>query len=108
MPLSIFAKLFTLDVCTDPGYVSYLNGHCVKSVRIRCYSGTHFPAFGLNTGRYSVFLCIQPECGKMWTRITGNADSFYAVGKRCLCPYFFFVYLETLNSLFVSIKFCLV
>ena len=25
--------------------------HCVESVRIRSYSGTHFPAFGLNTGR---------------------------------------------------------
>ena len=23
--------------------------HCVKSVRIRSYSGPHFPAFGLNT-----------------------------------------------------------
>ena len=26
--------------------------HCVKSVRIRSYSGPHFPAFGLNTERY--------------------------------------------------------
>ena len=25
------------------------NNHCVKSVRIRSYSGSHFPAFGLNT-----------------------------------------------------------
>ena len=32
--------------------------HCVKSVRIRIYSGPHFPAFGLNTERYSVFLRI--------------------------------------------------
>ena len=23
--------------------------HCLKSVRIRSYSGLHFPAFGLNT-----------------------------------------------------------
>ena len=28
--------------------------HCVKSVRIRSYSGTHFPAFQLNTERYGV------------------------------------------------------
>ena len=25
------------------------NKHCVKRVRIRNYSGLHFPAFGLNT-----------------------------------------------------------
>ena len=25
--------------------------HCVKSVRIRSYSGPYFPAFGLNTGK---------------------------------------------------------
>ena len=27
--------------------------HCVKSARIRSYCGPHFPAFGLNTGKYS-------------------------------------------------------
>ena len=26
--------------------------HCVKSVRIRIYSGLQFPTFGLNTERY--------------------------------------------------------
>ena len=30
------------------------------------FSGLHFPAFGLNTERYFVF--IQTECGKIWTR----------------------------------------
>ena len=25
--------------------------HCVKSVRIRSYSGSNFPALGLNTGQ---------------------------------------------------------
>ena len=44
--------------------------HCVKSVRIRSYSGPHFPVFGLN---------IQSECGKMQTRITPNTDTFSAV-----------------------------
>ena len=28
--------------------------HCVKSVRVRSYSGPHFPAFVLNTERYRV------------------------------------------------------
>ena len=39
--------------------------HCVKSVRIRGYSGPHFPAFGLNVERYGVSLRIQSDCGKM-------------------------------------------
>ena len=52
---------------------------CVKSVHIRSYSGPYFPAFGLNTERYSVSLRIQSECGKIWTRITPNTDTFYAV-----------------------------
>ena len=50
--------------------------HCVKSVRIRSYSGPHFPAFGLNTDRVS--LRIHSECGKMRTRITPNRDTFHA------------------------------
>ena len=53
--------------------------HCAKSVRIRSYSGPHFPAFGLNTERYSVSLRIQSECGKMQTRITPNTDTFHTV-----------------------------
>ena len=54
----------------------------VKSVRIWSYSGPHFPhfpAFGPNMGRYGVSLRIQSKCGKMWTRITTNSDTFYAV-----------------------------
>ena len=30
--------------------------HWVKSVRIRSYSGPHFPAFGLNTERYDGYV----------------------------------------------------
>ena len=51
--------------------------HCVKSVRIRNYSGPHFPAFGLNT---------ESKCGKMRTRITPNTDTF----KQCIVLYFSF------------------
>ena len=57
------------------------NSHCVKSVRIGSYSGPHFPAFRLNTERYYVSLRIQSECVKMWTRITSNTDTFYAVSE---------------------------
>ena len=31
------------------------DSHCVKNLRIRYFSGPYFPAFGLNTERYSVF-----------------------------------------------------
>ena len=33
--------------------------HCVKSVRIRSFSGPYFPTFGLNTESYGVSLRIQ-------------------------------------------------
>ena len=51
--------------------------HCVKSVRIWSYSGLHFPAFALNTERYSVSLRIQSKCWKIPTRITPNTGTFY-------------------------------
>ena len=53
--------------------------HLLKSIRIRIYSGPHFPAFGLNMERHSVSLRIQSECRKMWTKITPNTDTFLAV-----------------------------
>ena len=60
--------------------------HCVKSVRIRSYSGSHFPphfpAFGLNTGRYGVSLRIQSECGKIRARNTSAFGRFS--GSICL------------------------
>ena len=51
--------------------------YCVKSVRIRSYSGPHFPAFGLNSERYGVCLRIQFKCGKIRTRKTPNTDTFF-------------------------------
>ena len=33
-------------------FCPYVANHCVRNVRIRGYSGPHFPAFGLNTERY--------------------------------------------------------
>ena len=55
--------------------------YCVKSVRIRSFSGPYFPAFGLNTERYSV-LCISPYSVRMrenTEQITPNTDTFHAV-----------------------------
>ena len=62
-----------------------LHHHCVKSVRIRSYSGPYFTAFGLNTERHEVSLRIQSECGKIRTRITLNTDTFYVVMAVVLC-----------------------
>ena len=53
--------------------------HCVKTIRIRSYSGLHFPGFGMNTERYRVFLPIQSYFKKTGTRITPNTDTFHAV-----------------------------
>ena len=50
-----------------------------KSVLIRSYTGPYFPAFGLITERYSLYLRIQIECGKIRTKTTPNMDTFYAV-----------------------------
>ena len=57
--------------------------HCVKSVRIRSYSGSHFLAFGLNTERYFVSLHIQSELEKMRTRIIPNKDTFHVGYITC-------------------------
>ena len=43
--------------------------YCVKNVPIRSYSSPCFPAFGLNTERYSVSVCIQSERGENNTAI---------------------------------------
>ena len=56
--------------------------HCVRSVHILNFYGRYFPAFGLNTERYSISLRIQCKCGKMQTRKTANTDNVYAV--KCL------------------------
>ena len=55
------------------------NYHWVKSVLIQSFSGSYFPAFGLNTGKYSVSLRIQSELGKIRTRKTPNTETFHAV-----------------------------
>ena len=51
---------------------------CVKSVSIWSFSGSCFPAFGLNRERYGVSFGIQSECEKIRTRQTPNTDTFHA------------------------------
>ena len=59
------------------------NDEMIKvTLREKCiwsFSGPHFPAFGLNTERYGVSLCIQSKCGKVRTRKTPNTNTFHAV-----------------------------
>ena len=50
----------------------------MKSVRIQSYSGPHFPPFGMSTERYFVCLRIQPEFGKMQTRIAPLQTLLYS------------------------------
>ena len=79
LPLSLM-ELFKTGTKNHVYKPSKRTQHCVKSVRVRSYSGPHFPAFfRLNTERYSLSLCIQSKCGKMRTRITSNTGAFYAV-----------------------------
>ena len=57
--------------------------HCVKSVRIRSFSGPCFPAFGLNTERYSVeILRISPYSVRIREN-TGHKNSKYGHFLRC-------------------------
>ena len=52
---------------------------CVKSVRIRSYSGPYFLAFWLNTERYRVSLYIHSDCREIRTGIALNTDTSHAV-----------------------------
>ena len=56
--------------------------NCLKSLRIRSLSGTYFPAFGLNTRRYSVSLRIQFKCRKIRTTKTPNRNNCTSDGGR--------------------------
>ena len=83
----LFSSQMSQDKELDIKQVRNNNGHCVKSVRIRSYSGLHFSAYGLNSERYSVYsvsLHIQSEQGKMRTKVTPNTAAFNAVGSPIL------------------------
>ena len=53
--------------------------HCVKILRIRSFSGQHFPPIGLNKERYGVSLLVQSKCVKIRTGKTLNTESFHVV-----------------------------
>ena len=78
MKLNDLASALSLTMALNNSESSRHN-HCVKSVRIRSYSGPYFSAFGLNAEWYLVSLRIHSECGKIRSRITLNIGTFYAV-----------------------------
>ena len=62
--------------------------HCLKSVRIRRYSGPHFPAFGLNTERYSV----SPYSVRMQKNVDHNNSEYGHFSRSVLFACFTFLY----------------
>ena len=60
-----------------------MNRHCMKSFRIGSFSGPRFPAFGLNTEKYTVYLRIYLKSGEMRTRTTPITDAFNTVRLIC-------------------------
>ena len=50
-----------IETIISPCTSAHFKPHCVKSVRIRIFSGLYFPAFGLNAEIYTVNLGIQSE-----------------------------------------------
>ena len=52
-------QILNLKATVNTFYLRFLNkvvrfikkAHCVESVRIQSYSGSYFPAFGLNAGK---------------------------------------------------------
>ena len=51
-----------------------------QQMKIIVFSGPYFPAFGLNTKRYGVFLHIQSECRKLRTRKNSVFGHFSRIG----------------------------
>ena len=47
-----YEKVETTDLSEKADKIEKCKDHCLKSVRIRSYSGPHFPASGLNTEKY--------------------------------------------------------
>ena len=47
---------------------NFTNKHCVKNVHFRSFSGPYFPAFGLNTERYSLNLSIFSSNARIYGR----------------------------------------
>ena len=54
--------LLIYSIETDMSLQNFTVFISMKSAHIQSFSGPYFPVFGVNTGRYTVSLCIQSEC----------------------------------------------
>ena len=73
-------ELSDFNITIRISWVQWLTAfsNCMKSVRIQSLSCSYFSAFGLNTERYGVSVCIQSKCGNKRSRKTPNTDTSYA------------------------------
>ena len=76
----------------------------MKSVYIRIYSGPYFPAFGLNTGRYSVSLRIL-RTSPYSVRMQENTDQNNSKYGHFLRSDIYKNYLELCSYLLLSKEF---
>ena len=74
-------NLFSVNV---PFKIMRKHSHCVKSVRIRSYSGPYFPAFGLNAERspYSVQMQEKTDQNNSEYGHFSRSIWFYVVFRR--------------------------
>ena len=76
-----------------------------KSARIRSFSGPYFPAFGLNTNLYPVYLPIQSKCVKMRTIKAPNMGTFHAVFLTALdLPFGLIIHIKATFSQNIMLK----
>ena len=78
-------KIKALIKCTKIGN----NDHCVKCVRIRSYSGPHFPAFGLNSERYGVSLLYSVQMRENADQNNSEYGHFSRIGRNGIFQFLF-------------------
>ena len=94
--LKLQYRLFKLDFISfiDPlQNIFLIIPHCLKSVHIWSYSGSHFSGLFRICSEYREIRSITPysvqmreNTGKMRSRITPNMDTFYAVSLAIPSP----------------------
>ena len=79
IPFSIVKINFSIDgrnVWPNEMLQGVKEWHCLKSVRVRSFSGLNFHGFELNTEIYSVNLRIRSKFGKMQTKKNSKYGHF--------------------------------
>ena len=78
-PITIFLCQFSPGVLENFAVTTiiFFIATAWKVSKYGVFSGPYFPAFGLNTERYSVSLRIRSECEKIWTRKNLHIRTFF-------------------------------